>query len=106
VGDVDYRPAASGAFISEDDLVKLKEIFWRNNIVAFTPFLYVPAKVGGQSTVLIGTWFEKLLPVDKSEVFATGLKKLHPAWKVEGEWPDDKDVMGVPRLEQAQRGGV
>ena len=95
VGGVDYRPAASGAFIPEDELVKLKGIFWRNNIVAFAPFLYVPAKVDGQSTVLIGTWFEKLLPVDKSEVFATGLKKLHPAWKVEGEWPDDKDVNGV-----------
>jgi putative ABC transport system permease protein len=95
VGGVDYRPVGSGAFIPEDELVKLKKIFWRNNIVAFTPFLYVPAKVNGQSAVLIGTWFEKLLKVDKSEAFATGLKKLHPAWKVEGEWPDDKDGMGV-----------
>ena len=95
VGGVDYRPAASGAFIPEDELAKLKGIFWRNNIVAFAPFLYLPAKVDGQSTVLIGTWFEKLLQVDKSEVFATGLKKLHPAWKVEGKWPDDKDVMGA-----------
>ena len=95
VGGVDYRPAGSGAFIPEDELVKLKKIFWRNNIVAFTPFLYVPANVSGQRVVLIGTWFEKPLQVDKSEVFPTGLRKLHPAWKVEGEWPDDKDVMGV-----------
>jgi putative ABC transport system permease protein len=95
VGGVDYRPAGSGAFISQDELVKLKKIFWRNNIVAFTPFLYVPANVSGQRVVLIGTWFEKLLQVDNSEVFPTGLRKLHPAWKVEGEWPNDKDVMGV-----------
>ena len=95
VGGVDYRPAGSGAFIPEDELVKLKKIFWRNNIVAFTPFLYVPAKVDDQRTVLIGTWFDKVLKVDKSEVFATGLKKLHPSWKVVGEWPDDKDLMGV-----------
>jgi len=95
VGGVDYRPAGSGAFIAEDDLLKLKKIFWRNNIVAFTPFLYVPAKVNGQRAVLIGTWFEKLLKVDKSEVFATGLKKLHPSWRVEGEWPDDQDGTGV-----------
>jgi putative ABC transport system permease protein len=92
---VDYRPAGSGAFIPEDELVKLKKIFWRNNIVAFTPFLYVPAKVDDQNAVLIGTWFEKSLRVDKSEVFATGLKKLHPSWKVEGEWPDDQDGTGV-----------
>ena len=95
VGGVDYRPAGSGAFIPEDDLVKLKRIFWRNNIVAFTPFLYVPAKVDGQSAVLIGTWFERVLQVDKSETFATGLEKLHPVWKVEGEWPGDPDVAGV-----------
>jgi len=95
VGGVDYRPAGSGAFIPEGELVKLKRIFWRNNIVAFAPFLYVPAKVNDQSAVLIGTWFEKLLRVDKSEAFATGLKKLHPSWKVEGEWPDDQDAAGV-----------
>ena len=95
VGGVDYRPAGAGAFLPEDELVKLKRIFWRNNIVAFAPFLYVPASVSGQRVVLIGTWFEKPLQVDKSEVFATGLKKLHPAWKVEGEWPDDEDLMGV-----------
>jgi len=95
VGGVDYRPAGSGAFIPEEELVNLKKIFWRNNIVAFAPFLYVPAKVDGQDTILIGTWFEKLLRVDKYEVFATGLKKMHPSWKVEGEWPDDQDGTGV-----------
>jgi len=95
IGGVDYRPAGSGAFIPEDELVKLKKIFWRNNIVAFTPFLYVPAKVDDQNAVLIGTWFEKSLRVDKSEVFETGLKKLHPTWKVEGDWPDDQDDTGV-----------
>src|SRR5208283_4214040 len=58
VGGVDYRPAGSGAFILENELVNLKRIFWRNNIVAFTPFLYVPATVDGQRAVLIGTWFE------------------------------------------------
>jgi putative ABC transport system permease protein len=95
IGGVDYRPAGSGAFIPEDELAKLKKIFWRNNIVAFTPFLYVPAKVDDQNAILIGTWFEKSLRVDKFEVFATGLKKLHPSWKVEGEWPDDESGAGV-----------
>jgi putative ABC transport system permease protein len=95
VGGVDYRPAGSGAFIPEDELVKLKTIFWRNNIVAFTPFLYVPAKVNDQNAILIGTWFEKSLRIDKSEAFATGLEKLHPSWKVEGKWPDDESGAGV-----------
>src|SRR5712692_4515984 len=46
VGGVDYRPqAAAGAFLAETDLVKLKQIFWRNNIVGFAPFLYLPLAV-------------------------------------------------------------
>ena len=95
VGGVDYRPARSGGFIREDELVKLKRIFWRNNIVAFAPFLYVPANVDDQNAVMIGTWFRKPLRVDKSEVFVTGVRKLHPSWKIEGEWPDDQDGSGA-----------
>ena len=95
VGGVDYRPAGSGAFLAEDELPKLKKILWRNNIVAFAPFLYVPCRVNGRPAVLIGTWFEKRLPVDKSEVFVTGLEMLHPSWRIEGAWPDDNDATGV-----------
>lgn len=94
VGGVDYRPAGAGAFLAEADLVKLKKIFWRNNIVAFAPFLYLPAAVAGRRVVLIGSWFQKEIQVDKSEVFRTGLKGLHPAWKVLGQWPDDDDPAG------------
>src|SRR5579863_9993580 len=61
IGGVDYRPAGSGACLAERDLVQLKRIFWRNNITAFAPFLYVPALVqaGTHSlpTVVVGTWF-------------------------------------------------
>ena len=95
VGGVDYRPAGAGAFLPESALVSLKKIFWRNNIVAFAPFLYVPATVKGQPVVVMGSWFEKPMPVDKSEVFVTGLEKLHPAWKVTGQWPADDDPKGV-----------
>ncbi|HME00692.1 MAG TPA: FtsX-like permease family protein [Terriglobia bacterium] len=92
VGGVDYRPAGEGAFLAEGDLVKLKRIFWRHNIVAFAPFVYAPASISGRSTVLIGTWFDEQIRVEKSDVFHTGLKELHPAWKVEGGWPDDGDA--------------
>lgn len=91
VGGVDYRPAAAGAYLDQADLIKLKKIFWRNNIVAFAPFLYLPAAHQGRQVVLIGTWFEKEIQVDKSEVARPGLKALHPTWKVEGEWPEDED---------------
>lgn len=117
IGGVDYRPAGAGAFLPEAQLVQLKKIFWRNNIVAFAPFLYVPSEVeacpavqsSGQpvnprgpamngtarrQAVLIGSWFQKSLAIDKSEVFVTGLKKLHPTWKIQGKWPADDDRSG------------
>lgn len=98
VGGIDYRPAGAGAFLPESTLVSLKKIFWRNNIVAFAPLLYVPATVQSQRVVVIGSWFDKTMPVDKSEVFITGLEKLHPAWKVTGQWPaDDADGAVVGR---------
>lgn len=95
VGGVEYKPQGTGdTFLAEADLVKLKRIFWRNNIVAFAPFLDVPVTVRGRPAVLIGSWFEKAIKVDKVEVFRTGLKSLHPAWKVQGQWPSDQGPAG------------
>jgi putative ABC transport system permease protein len=98
IGGVDYRPAGAGTFLAERDLVQLKRIFWRNNITAFAPFLYLPAEVrrGGRSrrTVVVGTWFEHALKIDQAETFATGLERLHPAWRVDGAWPADGDRAG------------
>ena len=42
IGGVDYRPVDEGAYLNERDLGKLKTIFWRHNILGFTPFLDVP----------------------------------------------------------------
>jgi putative ABC transport system permease protein len=94
VGGIDYRPAGAGAFLPEAALANLKRIFWRNNIVALAPFLYVPATLRGHRVVVIGTWFDHPLRVDKSETFVTGLEKLHPTWKVTGQWPTDDDATG------------
>jgi putative ABC transport system permease protein len=96
VGGADYRPAGAGAYLPEADLIKLRKIFWRNNIMAFAPFLNVPAESRGRRVALVGSWFDKVLQISKSEDFRTGLKELHPAWKVEGRWPNDDDEQGSP----------
>ena len=49
IGGVDYRPVDAGAYLNEADLGKLKMIFWRHNILGFTPFLDVPALVRSAS---------------------------------------------------------
>src|ERR1700724_3963143 len=44
IGGVDYRPANAGAFLPEADLGKLKTIFLRFNIKAFSPIIVAQMK--------------------------------------------------------------
>jgi putative ABC transport system permease protein len=91
--------------IDEHELVKLKTIFWRNNIVGFAPYLSVLARADGESVVLTGTWFDQPLLLDKhmepdaapaatvaaeQTVFRTGVKTIAPWWQVEGTWLSDE----------------
>ncbi|HUJ30614.1 MAG TPA: FtsX-like permease family protein [Candidatus Acidoferrum sp.] len=92
IGGVDYRPVDEGAYLREDDLGKLKMIFWRHNILGFTPFLDVPSQIvpadGAKpvSVTLIGTWYEHPVPVPDGTRFVTGAKATHPWWNVRGRW--------------------
>ncbi len=92
IGGVDYRPVDEGAYLKEADLGKLKTIFWRHNILGFTPFLDVPASMSTRQdqapipVTLIGTWYEHGVPVPDGTAFKTGLSVTHPWWKIEGRW--------------------
>ena len=104
IGGIDYRPVSEGAFISEASLGSLKEIFWRNNIIAFAPFLYVPARLvtpagpdsQEQATTLVGTWFDRPFTTPKGERFQTGIRPLNPTWALEGNWIDDSAPANAP----------
>ena len=84
IGGVDYRPVDEGAHLKEADLGKLKTIFWRHNILGFTPFLDVPVRVIPKSgarvflATLIGTWYEHDVPVPDGTSFRTGVSLTHP----------------------------
>jgi putative ABC transport system permease protein len=90
IGGVDYRPVDEGAYLNQADLGKLKTIFWRHNIVGFTPFLDVPERVlaGSDWTAVsvIGTWYEHDVSVPDGSSFRTGAKLTHPWWKIQGRW--------------------
>ena len=88
VGGVDYRPVDEGAYLSEADLGKLKMIFWRHNVLGFTPFLDVPAYASevGSTTTLIGTWYDHEVPVPDGTKFRTGVSITNPWWKIQGRW--------------------
>lgn len=92
IGGVDYRPVDEGAYLREADLGKLKMIFWRHNILGFTPFLDVPVDLavpnGAKpvSATLVGTWYQHPVALPDGSAFSTGLSSTHPFWKVHGRW--------------------
>jgi len=89
IGGVDYRPVDEGAYLQEADLGKLKTIFWRHNILGFTPFLDVPTIAGSVRTTMIGTWYTHEVSVPDGTTFETGLKSTHPSWQIRGRWFQD-----------------
>jgi putative ABC transport system permease protein len=94
IGGVNLKPASEGAVIPEQDLIKMKGIFWGHNIKGYAPFLSdkknIETRGGEVNAELIGTYFAQPLHHD-TEQFSTGVRTVNPWWKVEGEWPQDYD---------------
>jgi putative ABC transport system permease protein len=98
IGEVNLKPAG-GAYLKEADLPKIKGMFWRNNIVGFTPVLPATVQVGGSKITVLGTYFAKRVSFGK-ESFVSGVLNTHPWWRVDGNWPQDDstDVLLGERL--------
>ena len=101
VGDEIYSPLQSESYLEESKLHLIKEIFWRNNITAFAPFLDIKVIVSdlAQKTnaqvIFTGTYFDKVIGVQDEPEFSTGIKMLYHAWSVEGEWVKDNSLDAV-----------
>ncbi len=82
-----------GGFLREEDLPKIKTVFWKYNITGFTPYLFGVAdfSAGGKKErgVISGTWFSKQLEVPGEDVSIQGIKGIAPWWEVQGRWPED-----------------
>ena len=108
IGGVPVNVPGERSLIDENELVKLKTIFWRHNIVGFAPYVTALVDVDGQSLPLTGTWFDKPLTLPKGaairtgfaqtedasmeSTFRTGVKTIAPWWRVEGAWVQDGDL--------------
>jgi putative ABC transport system permease protein len=101
VGGIDLKPASDGAYLSESELVRIKQIFWAHNVRGYTPILESQVRVGGaESQVpIIGTYFAKAISLP-SGTFHTGVTKTHGWWHVDGTFPadDSRDVLLGHRL--------
>lgn len=85
----------AGGFLREEDLPKIKTVFWKYNITGFTPYLFGIAEFssGGNKErgVISGTWFSKHLEVPGEDPTFQGIKGIAPWWEVQGRWPEDAD---------------
>lgn len=90
-----------GGFLREDDLPKIKTVFWKYNITGFTPYLFGVAdySAGGRKErgVISGTWFAKQLEVPGEDPSVQGIKGIAPWWDVQGGWPagPDEAIVGA-----------
>jgi putative ABC transport system permease protein len=98
IGGVNLKPPSDGAYLNETDLPKIKGMFWRNNIVGFSPMLPVSVAAGNEKNLrLLGTYFSHHVIFGQQD-FVTGVRTTHPWWKVQGAWPDDNSqdiLLGV-----------
>jgi putative ABC transport system permease protein len=83
--------ALAQAHLAEDDLGKIKTIFWAFNIVDFAPYLETEATIGGSEATLVGTWFQRELSLPTGEVTQAGMRNMKSWWDVTGEWLTDTD---------------
>ncbi|HZM69194.1 MAG TPA: ABC transporter permease [Candidatus Cryosericum sp.] len=102
VGGEDVSALRVPSYLAADEVLKVKDNFWKNNILGFAPVLDVPAKSGGRSLVLRGAWFERSVRLDSdagapaTTASLAGLRALNPFWSVEGHWPSEPGSPGSP----------
>jgi putative ABC transport system permease protein len=106
------EPAAvdGGGFLREEDLPKIKTVFWKYNITGFTPYLFGVAEFssGGKRErgIVSGTWFNKELEVPGEETTVQGIKVIAPWWDVQGSWPGaaDEAIVGAALARRLKAG--
>src|ERR1700712_5620408 len=64
VGEQSLKPATGNAYLHESDLVKLRSIFWANNITGVSPelpFTITSNSTNGKHVDAVGLWFSHTL---------------------------------------------
>ncbi len=109
IGGVDYNPLKGQIYLKEKDLFKVKDIFWRNNIVGFSPFLKKDVMFdnnSNQKVTIVGTYFDKNSPIPDEKDYRTGVIRLNSYWNVEGKWPKDDSNNALVGINLAQKLGI
>ena len=92
--DVGEGEALNAAYLREDELGKLKTIFWAFNIVDFTPFLDTQAALeDGTTARVVGTWYNHHLALPTGEELDAGVQGMRSWWEItDGRWLNEADA--------------
>jgi len=97
----DYGIEADNQYLKEEELGKIKTIFWSFNIVDFAPFLEKNVSLVGKTGLnnnevkLVGTWFSHHLDLPTGESLDTGMTAMKNWWSLNGDWLKDEDINGI-----------
>lgn len=100
------------AFLKEEELGKIKTIFWAFNIVDFSPFVNTAATLdSGTEVKTVGTWYNHHLALPTGEELDAGVTSLRSWWDIkDGKWIDeqntDSDKVAMVGTVLAEREGI
>ncbi|HMB52421.1 MAG TPA: ABC transporter permease [Thermoanaerobaculia bacterium] len=99
--NIEVLPADGADSFDAAELTAVRNIFWRNNVVAVAPTVEVNVRFAGDDVdplhvdplhvtplhvaPLVGTWFE----VAMDDELVTGLPQVRPTLATDGRWPAD-----------------
>ena len=98
--DVGEGAELNAAYLREDELGKLKTIFWAFNIVDFTPFLDTQVTLpDGSEAKMVGAWFNHHLDLPTGESLDAGVVGMRSWWDVtEGQWLNEQDENAAAQI--------
>ncbi len=107
--DVNDDEVEGSAYLREDELGKIKTIFWAFNIIDYAPFSKTTVSLNGKEVKLAGTWFNHHMNLATGEQLDAGVNSLRSWWDIKGKWIDEKkknassEVMVNSSLSESQK---
>lgn len=88
----DESGTLSAAYLPEEEVGRIKTIFWTYNIVDFAPFLDATVTLpSGTAATIQGTWFNHHLDLPTGESVDAGVAGMRSWWDItDGTWIDEQ----------------
>lgn len=83
-GNIELGTFDSGNYLKYEEMKGLGDIFWTNQLLAYTPMLPVMSRINGKEVTLVGTEFGE-------NNAAMNLQKAAPYLSLNGKWPGEPD---------------